>query len=110
MKIKELFEAPIATFKTIGDFEKPGSMPEPDRKLLTSTKAIKKIFDIFSKTPFDFNIYFINKLGSSQGGVSTNIEITGTKFGEIDLEKLKSKNIDLYNEISKTKNNAITIV
>lgn len=102
-------EAPVANFQTMGDFDQEGSMPAPDRKLLKSEKAVKKIHDVFSKTPYDFNLYFINIPGPKVGIPST-LKKTGVRYGEIDLNKVKELDIDLYNQIEKTKNNAITLV
>jgi len=109
MKIKDLLEAPIASFQTIGDFEKPGSMPAADRKLLSSPKAVKKIHDIFSKTPYDFNLFFINYPGE-KGNLKTTQSKLGIKYGEVNLSKLQQINPELYHEIAKVKGNSISLI
>lgn len=58
---QELEEMPIASYKTIGNFDKGSSFRSPvDRRLLTSPKAIEKITRQWEQTPYDFALYFMN--------------------------------------------------
>jgi|FreactcultureFD7_1027221.scaffolds.fasta_scaffold00768_12 hypothetical protein len=56
-------EAPISDFQVFGNFsgnkEHNDIFYHPDEKLLHSEKAIKKIYNAFSKTPFEFNFYVL---------------------------------------------------
>jgi hypothetical protein len=61
MHVNDLFESPISSFDTIGDFDKNSSFRSPiDRKILTTPKAVEKITRKWSNTPVDFNMYFVN--------------------------------------------------
>ncbi len=62
MRAKEFLpEVPIDVFQPVGDFDQPGSIDDPSRKLVTNPKAVKKIRDVFKKTPYTFNFYIVNK-------------------------------------------------
>lgn len=61
--IKELLEAPIRDFETIGrkiDPEKPGSFGKKDKKLLSNERAIEKIKRKWEKTEYTFDMYLLN--------------------------------------------------
>lgn len=60
MRFREITEAPIEDFTTVGDWSKNSSYKDTDRKLLTNPKAVQKIITKWDKTPVDFNFYFIN--------------------------------------------------
>lgn len=92
MRAKEfIVEVPIDVFQTVGDFDQPGSIDEPSRKLVTDPKAVKKIRNIFEKTPYTFNFYIINATSSiwnkSRGIYSSNDVIESLP----DLEKYLKK-------------------
>jgi hypothetical protein len=58
---KFLTEAPVRDYETVGDFSKGSSFrKETDRKMITSEKAIKNVRKKFSKTPYEFNLIFVN--------------------------------------------------
>lgn len=59
-----LFEMPAGALSTIGNFDKAHSFRhQNDRKLLTNPQYLEKIRGAFSKTPFLFDLYFVNKPG-----------------------------------------------
>lgn len=65
----DLVETPINDVQAFGydteteertDFDKGISFGEIDRKLISSPKGIQKIIKTFSRTPFNFEIFFVN--------------------------------------------------
>ncbi len=62
MKIKQLFEAPVADFNHIGNFDNSHSFRDKnDRKLITSQKALEKIKSKWLyPEDVDVNIIFVN--------------------------------------------------
>lgn len=62
MKISDIInEAPIADYKTIGDFDKNSSFRhKQDRNLITKPSLIKKTYDKFASTGHEFNLLFVN--------------------------------------------------
>jgi hypothetical protein len=60
--VKEtLDEMPIRNFQTVGDFSKRSSFKhDTDRKILTSPGGVQKIKRLFEKTPYNFNLFFVN--------------------------------------------------
>lgn len=67
-------EMALSTYKTMGDFSKPGPFRGPDKKLVPHAKNIEKATQFFEKTPFDFRLFFSNIPGtgkySEQGPMS----------------------------------------
>lgn len=62
--IELLNEAPIGSYKTIGDFNKPHSFKDPkDRTAITNPTTVEKVKDMFKNTNVDFDFYFVNKPG-----------------------------------------------
>lgn len=60
----DLFEMPVGTLSTIGDFTKAHSFKhQNDRKLLTNPAYIERIKTAFSRTHSTFDLYFVNKPG-----------------------------------------------
>jgi len=50
----------LLDFKIYGDLETPGSFCSDDLKAIRNPKWIKKLFNAFSKSQFDFNVYLYN--------------------------------------------------
>lgn len=81
---KSLLEAPITDYQTFGNFEKSSSFRhETDRKMVTSPKAIQNVHKKFGKTPYDFNLYFVNSAKANRH----------TEVGKVSLEWVQS-NLD----------------
>ena len=86
---------PVGALATIGDFTKAHSFKHaPDRALLTSPKYVEKIKAAFSKTPFLFDLYFVNKPGAGQ-----HVEI-GQVRPDFVFSKLTPKSRDWNSERS----------
>ncbi len=62
-----LNEAPIGTYKTIGDFEKGASYKDTrDRAAVSHPATVQKVTDMLKNTIVDFDFYFVNKPGLRQ--------------------------------------------
>jgi hypothetical protein len=62
-----LKEAPVGDYQTFGNFDKSHSFRHAtDRKMVSSEKAIRNVRNKFGKTPYNFNLYFVNKPGASK--------------------------------------------
>jgi hypothetical protein len=62
-----LNEAPIGTYKTIGDFQKGASYKDTrDRAAVTHPVTVQKVTDMLKNTSVDFDFYFVNKSGLGQ--------------------------------------------
>jgi hypothetical protein len=73
-----LDEMALSTYKTFGDFTKPGPFQGPDKKLVPHPKNIEKATKFFEKTPYDFRLFFSNMPGTgkySEHGPMTPEEI-----------------------------------
>jgi hypothetical protein len=55
-----LREAPIRDLERVGKWQGTGSFRSQDQKLLTNPKAIEKIRQQWSKTPYTFDVYLLN--------------------------------------------------
>lgn len=68
MRLKQLLEAPIGDFGTIGDFSDPNaSIPDAsDRRAVTVAPMVKRITTAWEKTPFLFNLFFANVPGAEK--------------------------------------------
>lgn len=61
---KLINEAPLGTFSTIGDFDKPKSFKDPrDIGSVTANITVQKVKDMLKNTTVDFDFYFVNKPG-----------------------------------------------
>jgi hypothetical protein len=69
-------EAPISGIEAYGydpetqektDFQKGTSFSTIDQRLLTSPKGIQKIVRAFGRTPFTFEVFFVNMIGGPDG-------------------------------------------
>ena len=86
MKVKEILsesyynvdEMALSTYKTMGDFSKPGPFTGADKKLVPHPKNIEKATRFFERTPFDFRLFFSHLKGTgkySEHGPMTPDEI-----------------------------------
>jgi hypothetical protein len=62
----DLDEMALSTYKTFGDFTKPGPFQGPDKKLVPHPKNIEKATKFFEKTPYDFRLFFSNIPGTGK--------------------------------------------
>lgn len=62
MKYSEIMEAPIGTLD-VSDMDQEGSFAAPDRRLLSNPAHLQKIRKHFDLNTFDFDLYFINRVG-----------------------------------------------
>ena len=60
MRYRDIFEAPLADFGVHGSPTEPGSFQADDLKAMANPKWRAKLAHVFSKTPYDFNIYALN--------------------------------------------------
>ena len=98
-------EMPIAAFKTVGNFDKATSAfsHKVDRTILTNPVSVEKIKRQWQKTPFVFDLYFIND--KRVGARSVHREI-----GEIDLSYLRDRMEITEEEIPDPEGNSITVI
>jgi hypothetical protein len=74
----DIDEMALSTYKTFGDFTKPGPFQGPDKKLVPHPKNIEKATKFFEQTPYDFRLFFSNMPGTgkySEHGPMTADEI-----------------------------------
>lgn len=93
-------EAPLQSYTTMGDFEKPGPFSGPDKKLVPHPVNILKTQQFFSKTHDDFRLFFAN--------------IPGTRnyreAGVVNDDVIKALFKDQSDKILTGSDNAITVV
>ena len=59
-----LKEAPLTTYQTIGDFDKPASFKDPrDISSIRNPVTVEKLTNIFKNVDANFDFYFVNKPG-----------------------------------------------
>jgi len=96
MRIQDLFEAPLADYQPLGDFNSPGPFRNQlDKKLVTHPAAISKVYKFFENTEFDFRIFVSNISGTgkhAESGVSTPDKIKQI-FGE-EADKILTNHDD----------------
>lgn len=61
-----LDEMALQTYKTMGDFSKPGPFTGADKKLVPHPKNIEKATQFFEQTPFDFRLFFSHLKGTGK--------------------------------------------
>jgi hypothetical protein len=61
-------EMALSTYKTMGDFDKPGPFTGADKKLVPHAKNIEKATKFFEQTPYDFRLFFSNIPGTGKYG------------------------------------------
>jgi GNAT superfamily N-acetyltransferase len=59
-------EMALQTYKTMGDFSKPGPFTGADKKLVPHPKNIEKATQFFEQTPFDFRLFFSHLKGTGK--------------------------------------------
>ena len=59
-------EMALSTYKTMGDFSKPGPFTGADKKLVPHPKNIEKATQFFEQTPFDFRLFFSHLKGTGK--------------------------------------------
>ena len=59
-------EMALSTYKTMGDFSKPGPFTGADKKLVPHPKNIEKATRFFEQTPFDFRLFFSHLKGTGK--------------------------------------------
>ena len=98
-----LTEMPIRTFKAVGDFSKELSFKDPvDRRLLTSPAAVEKIRSLWSRTPYTFDIYVVNRRSVNQSQFR--------EYGQCDLDFVRSKMKLTAAQIPDNDPSAITVI
>lgn len=105
MKIKDLLETidemALSSYKTMGDFTKPGPFRGADKKLVPHPKNQLKTQKFLEKTPFDFRLFFSNLPGTGQY----------KEWGPMSGDKLKQIfGEEQANEIINGSDDAITVV
>jgi hypothetical protein len=61
-------EMALSTYKTMGDFDKPGPFTGADKKLVPHAKNIEKATKFFEQSPYDFRLFFSNIPGTGKYG------------------------------------------
>jgi len=88
MRIQDLFEAPLADYQPLGDFNSPGPFRNPiDKKLATHPVAISKVYKFFENTDYDFRIFVCNISGTgkhAESGIATPEKIKNIFGAEAD--------------------------
>jgi hypothetical protein len=72
-------EAPLQSYDTMGDFNKPGPFKGPDKKLVPHPTNILKTQRFLEKTPYDFRLFFSNISGTGKY----------SEYGPADAAKLQ---------------------
>jgi hypothetical protein len=96
-----LQEAPIGTYSYSSETD-ADSFSTTDKHLVSTDHNIKKIKNFFSKTPYVFNLYFINKKTSNP---EIKKFLNDFNYGIADQDLLQKLNINV-----KPSKNAITVV
>lgn len=94
-------EMALSTYKTFGDFEKPGPFRGADKRLIPHPKSELKTQKFFEKTPYDFRLFFSNTPGFGRY----------SEYGPMspaEIQKLFPK--EQAEEIIKGHDDAITVV
>lgn len=89
-------EMALASYKTLGDFSKPGSFRGVDKRLVPHPKSELKAAKFFEQTPYDFRLFFANKPGLrkyQEHGPMTPDQIVKV-FGEEDAKKILENHDD----------------
>jgi len=89
-------EMALASYKTLGDFDKPGGFRGVDKRLVPHPKSELKAAKFFEQTPYDFRLFFANKPGLGQYqeyGPMTPVQIVKV-FGEEDAKKILDNHDD----------------
>lgn len=98
--IDDLDEMALSTYKTMGDFAKPGPFRGADKKLVPHQKNIEKATTFFEKTPYDFRLFFSNIPGTGKY----------SEYGPMAPEQIKQIFGNDADEIINGSDDAITVV
>lgn len=93
-------EMSLSTYKTMGDFEKPGPFRGADKKLVPHPKNIQKATTFFEKTPYDFRLFFSNLPGTGKY----------SEHGPMSPDEIRKIFVQDANEIIAGGEDAITVV
>jgi len=94
-------EMALSKYQTLGNFDKPGSFREKDKKIVTHPKNQIKATKFFKNTVYDFRLFFANIPGASKY----------SEVGEVSPEKLKHMfGPDIANQILEGHEDAISVV
>ena len=66
VKLHPVDEMALKSYTTVGDFDKPGPFRGADKRLIPHPKSEIKTAKFFSKTPFDFKLFFANVPGTQK--------------------------------------------
>jgi hypothetical protein len=95
-----LTEAPLQSYTTMGDFDKPGPFRGPDKKLVPHPTNILKTQRFLEQTPYDFRLFFSNIPGTGKY----------SEHGPMDAIQLKQIFGDQADQIINGSDDAITVV
>ena len=94
-------EAPLQSYDTMGDFDKPGPFKGPDKKLVPHPINQLKTQRFLEKTPYDFRLFFSNISGTGKY----------SEYGPADAAKLQEIFGDeIAQKIIAGSDDAITVV
>lgn len=93
-------EMALSTYKTFGDFEKPGPFRGADKRLIPHPKSELKTQKFFEKTPYDFRLFFSNIPGTGRY----------SEYGPMRPEVIKEIFKDQADEIINGSEDSITVV
>jgi hypothetical protein len=93
-------EAPLQSYDTFGDFNKPGPFRGPDKKLVPHPTNILKTQRFLEQTPYDFRLFFSNIPGTGKY----------SEYGPMDANQLKQIFGDQADQIINGSDDAITVV
>jgi hypothetical protein len=96
----DLDEMALSTYKTFGDFTKPGPFQGADKKLVPHPKNIEKATKFFEKTPYDFRLFFSNMPGTGKY----------SEYGPMTPEEIKKVFGPQADSILQDSGDAITVV
>jgi hypothetical protein len=85
MRAREIFEAPLGDFGTLGDQENAGSYTAGDLRAMKSPKWLKKVTANFAKCPQKINVYLYNAPGNRYPHF-TNSTASGFEEGRVKDE------------------------
>ena len=119
-RAKKLNEAPIGDYDTYGfGDEENNAFTDKEEKLISSPAHIQKIKDVFSRVPYDINMYFVNTRINNLGRKNKNYH--SDRDASIELENLIDysniynirnipSHLKKYININKIKQNSITLL
>ena len=101
MRLRDIIsEVPMADYRPLGDFDKPGPFRGVDKQLVTHPKNRIKAEKFFQNTPYDFRLFFSNVPGTGRY----------SEHGQMKPETVKIIFGEDGEEIVKGHEDAITVV